>query len=65
MRRNYNSKLWGEIITGNYQLVYQWRGKCKNDGDTGVSKNVLTQLYKHKSTNISSKLDFCWFQDNW
>ena len=22
MRRNYHRKLWGEIITGNYQLVY-------------------------------------------
>ena len=26
-RDNYEWKLWGEIITGNYELVYQSRGK--------------------------------------
>ena len=44
MRRNYQrkfsaSKLSGEIITGNYQLVYYVTEKCVNFRDTGVSKN--------------------------
>ena len=30
----------GEIITENYQLVYQSRGKCEIYRDTGVSKNT-------------------------
>ena len=39
-RDNYDEwKLWGEIITGNYELVYQSRGKCEIYRDTGVSKN--------------------------
>ena len=38
MRRNYYRKLSGEIITENYQLVYQSRGKCGNYRDTGDSK---------------------------
>ena len=40
MRRNYYRKLWGEIITENYDLVYQSRGKCEIYRDTGVSKNM-------------------------
>ena len=32
-------KILGEIITENYQLVYQSRGKCEIYRDTGVSKN--------------------------
>ena len=41
MNRNYDtklsaSKLSGEIMTGNYELVY--RGKCGNYRDTAVSK---------------------------
>ena len=38
MSRIYYRKLSGEIITENYQLVYQSRGKCENYRDTGVSK---------------------------
>ena len=38
MRRNYDtkllaSKLWGEIMTENIQLVYQW---CRNVGIIGI-----------------------------
>ena len=36
-----DAQLWGEIMTGNYQLVYQWRRKCGNYRDTGVSKKIL------------------------
>ena len=32
------------IITGNYELVYQWRGKCGNNKDTGVSKNTSSKV---------------------
>ena len=39
MRKNYYRKLSVEIITGNYQLVYQSRRKCEIYRDTGVSKN--------------------------
>ena len=44
MRRNYQrklsaSKLSGEIITGNYQLVYYVTQKCVNYRDTDVYKN--------------------------
>ena len=28
MKRNYDTKLWGEIITGNYELVYDVAQKC-------------------------------------
>ena len=41
MSRNYEEKLLQEIITGNYELVYQSRGKCEIYRDTGVSKNYL------------------------
>ena len=41
MSRNYEEKLLQEIITGNYQLVYQSRGKCGNYRDTAVSKNIF------------------------
>jgi hypothetical protein len=34
-----------EIITENYQLVYQSRGKCENYRDNGVSKN---KFYPHQ-----------------
>ena len=37
---NYYRKLSVEIITENYQLVYQSRGKCEIYRDTGVSKKV-------------------------
>ena len=37
--KNYQQKLLQEIITENYELVYQSRGKCENYRDTGVSKN--------------------------
>ena len=40
MSRNYEEKLLQEIITGNYQLVYQSLGKYGNYSDTGVSKNL-------------------------
>ena len=33
-------KLSAEIITGNYELVYQSREKCEIYRDTGVSKNL-------------------------
>jgi hypothetical protein len=49
MRRNYYRKLWGEIITENYQLVYQSRGKCEIYGDFGVSK----KNEREKSFNVS------------
>ena len=39
MSRNYEEKLLQKIITGNYELVYQSRGKCEIHRDTGVSKN--------------------------
>ena len=42
MSRNYEEKLLQEIITGNYELVYQSRGKCEIYRDTGVSKNGVT-----------------------
>ena len=29
----------------NYQLVYQWRGKCGNYRDSGVSKNMITKNF--------------------
>ena len=41
MSRNYEEKLLQEIITGNYELVYQSRGKSEIYRDTGVSKNRL------------------------
>ena len=47
MRRNYYRKLSGEIITENYQLVYQSRRKCEIYRDTGVSKNEIN-LRKHE-----------------
>ena len=37
---NYYRKLWGVIITENYQLVYQPRGKCEIYRDTGASKKL-------------------------
>ena len=37
--KNYEQKLLQKIITGNYELVYQSRGKCEIHRDTGVSKN--------------------------
>ena len=45
MRRNYptklsTSKLSGEIITGNYDLVYYVAHKCVNHRDTGEFKNI-------------------------
>ena len=40
MSRNYEEKSLQEIITGNYELVYQSRGKCEIYRDTDVSKNV-------------------------
>ena len=39
MSRNYEEKLLKEIITENYELVYQSRGKCEIYRDTGVFKN--------------------------
>ena len=44
MTRNYEEKLSasqlsGEIMIGNYQLVYYVVQKCVNYRDTGVSKN--------------------------
>ena len=33
MSRNYDTKLWGEIITGNYELVYF---DAKNVGIIGI-----------------------------
>ena len=47
MRRNYHTKLSGEIITGNYDLAYYVAQKCVNYRDTGVSKK------KERSDNIS------------
>jgi hypothetical protein len=41
MRRNYYRKLSGEIITENYQIVYQSRGKCEIYRDTGISKKCI------------------------
>ena len=38
MSRNYEEKLLQEIITGNYQLVYQSRGKSGDYRDSAVSK---------------------------
>jgi hypothetical protein len=35
-----------EIITENYQLVYQSRGKCEIYRDTGVSKNKFYAYQK-------------------
>ena len=37
-------KIITEDITGNYQLVYQWREKCGNYRDTGVSKKAVTNV---------------------
>ena len=42
-----------EIITGNYQLVYQSRGKCEIYRDTGVSKNN-DKIYKDTKFNFSN-----------
>ena len=39
LQGNYEWKLSAEIITGNYQLVYQSRRKCEIYRDTDVSKN--------------------------
>ena len=51
MSRNYYRKLSAEIITENYELVYQSRGKCDIYWDTGVSKNIYHVLnYFHKTT---------------
>ena len=49
MTRNYEDKLSaselsGEIITGNYQMVYYVALKCVNYRDTGVSRNVQRVL---------------------
>ena len=46
MRRNYYRKFSGEIITENYQLVYQSRGKCEIYRDTGVFKNTSLNVKK-------------------
>ena len=35
MRKNYHRKLWGKIITGNYQLVYVYH-HAKNMGIMGI-----------------------------
>ena len=43
-RDNHEQILWGEIITGNYELVYQSRGKCEIYRDTGASKNQSFHL---------------------
>jgi hypothetical protein len=36
-------KLSAEIITENYELVYQSRGKCEIYRETGVSKNIYSR----------------------
>ena len=52
MRRNYCRKLSGEIITENYQLVYQSWGKCEIYRDTGVSKNRDHRLFMWKNPTL-------------
>ena len=47
MKRNYYRKLSGEIITENYQLVNQSRGKCEIYRDTGVSKIYFKRFKKY------------------
>jgi hypothetical protein len=44
MRKNYQWKLLQEIITGNYELVYQSLEECEIYRDTGVSKNYQQKL---------------------
>ena len=41
MSRNYEEKLLQEIITENYELVYQSSGKCEIYRDTGISKREV------------------------
>ena len=44
MSRNYEEKLLQEIITRNYELVYQSRGKCEIYRDNEISKkNMCTK----------------------
>ena len=43
MSRNFEEKLLQKIITGNYEIVYQSRGKCEIYRDTGISKNFVPQ----------------------
>ena len=67
MSRNFEEKLLQKIMTGNYQLVYQWRGKCGNYRDTGVSKNInLNTLWCINFENVFSYFlgKFCRILDN-
>ena len=47
--RNYEEKLLQEIITENYELIYQSRGKCEiyRDTITGVSKKICAPNELH------------------
>ena len=62
MSRNYEEKLLKEIITGNYELVYQSRGKCEIYRDTGVSKNtsiVFIEIPIEKSIKKLTEVALC------
>ena len=54
MSRNYGEKLLQEIITEQYELVYQSRRKCEIYRDTGVSSTS----HKKNSVTLGFRLNY-------